>query len=57
MNAFFYGNVHSNTNLKEFVNQYDNALKKKVENEVSTDFQLFSGTIPCISKSLIEKRF
>ncbi|XP_042983143.1 protein FAR-RED IMPAIRED RESPONSE 1-like [Carya illinoinensis] len=33
INAFFYGYVHVKTNLKEFVDQYDNALKKKIENE------------------------
>ncbi|XP_041016196.1 protein FAR1-RELATED SEQUENCE 5-like [Juglans microcarpa x Juglans regia] len=39
MNAFFDGYVHAYTNLKEFVDQYDNALKKKIENENCTDFQ------------------
>ncbi|XP_058217284.1 protein FAR-RED ELONGATED HYPOCOTYL 3-like [Rhododendron vialii] len=29
MNAFFDGYVHSNTSLKEFVDQYENALRKK----------------------------
>ncbi|GFY96076.1 hypothetical protein Acr_11g0003820 [Actinidia rufa] len=33
MNAFFDGYVHSNTSLKEFVEQYDNALRKKVQQE------------------------
>ncbi|KAF5468708.1 hypothetical protein F2P56_012844 [Juglans regia] len=46
-----------NTNLKEFVNQYDNALKKKIENENCADFQSFNVTIPCISRSPIEKRY
>ncbi|XP_042950292.1 protein FAR1-RELATED SEQUENCE 5-like [Carya illinoinensis] len=44
-------------NLKEFVDQFDNALKKKIENETAADFHLFSVTIPCISRSPIEKRF
>ncbi|XP_042962464.1 protein FAR-RED ELONGATED HYPOCOTYL 3-like [Carya illinoinensis] len=57
MNAFFDGYVHAKTNLKEFVDQFDNALKKKIENEISSDFHLFSVSIPCISRSLIEKRF
>jgi len=30
MNAFFDGYVHAKTNLKEFVDQFDNALKKKL---------------------------
>ncbi|XP_041017188.1 protein FAR-RED ELONGATED HYPOCOTYL 3-like [Juglans microcarpa x Juglans regia] len=57
MNAFFDGNVHAKTNLKEFVDQFDNALKKKIENETAADFHSFSVTIPCISRSPIEKKF
>ncbi|XP_042944600.1 protein FAR-RED IMPAIRED RESPONSE 1-like [Carya illinoinensis] len=57
MNAFFDGYVHAKTNLKEFVDQFDNTLKKKIENENSSDFHSFSVTIPCISRSLIEKKF
>ncbi|XP_042942622.1 protein FAR1-RELATED SEQUENCE 5-like [Carya illinoinensis] len=57
MNVFFYGYVHSKTNLKEFVDQFDSALKKKIENENQAEFQSFSGTIPCVSRSPIEKKF
>ncbi|KAG2727384.1 hypothetical protein I3760_01G155000 [Carya illinoinensis] len=57
MNAFFDGYVHAKTNLKEFVDQYDNALKKKIENENVADFHSFNVTIPCISRSPIEKRY
>ncbi|KAF5447330.1 hypothetical protein F2P56_032889 [Juglans regia] len=57
MNAFFDGYVDAKTNLKEFVNQYDNALKKKIENENCADFQSFNVTIPCISRSPIEKKY
>ncbi|KAF5449772.1 hypothetical protein F2P56_030184 [Juglans regia] len=57
MNAFFYGYAHAKTNLKEFVDRYDNALKKKIENENCADFQSFNVTIPCISKSPIKKRY
>ncbi|XP_042952303.1 protein FAR1-RELATED SEQUENCE 5-like [Carya illinoinensis] len=57
MNAFFDGYVHSRTNLKEFVDQFDNALKKKIEKENLADFQSFNVTIPLISRSPIEKRF
>ncbi|KAF5454548.1 hypothetical protein F2P56_024204 [Juglans regia] len=45
------------TNLKEFVDQFDNALRKKIENENHAEFQSFSQVIPCISGSLIEKKF
>ncbi|KAK1557300.1 hypothetical protein Q3G72_022043 [Acer saccharum] len=57
MNAFFDGYIHAKTNLKEFVDQFDNALKKKIENENVADFHSFSVTTPCISRSPIEKRF
>ncbi|KAF5475525.1 hypothetical protein F2P56_007323 [Juglans regia] len=57
MNIFFDDYVHSMTNLKKFVDQFDNALKKKIENENIADFQSFNVTINCISRSLIEKRF
>ncbi|XP_041011234.1 protein FAR-RED IMPAIRED RESPONSE 1-like [Juglans microcarpa x Juglans regia] len=57
INAFFDGYVHAKTNLKDFVDQYDNALKKKIENENCMDFQSFNVTIPCISRSPIKKRY
>ncbi|XP_041016211.1 protein FAR1-RELATED SEQUENCE 5-like [Juglans microcarpa x Juglans regia] len=44
-------------NLKDFVDQFDNALKKKIENENAADFHSFSVTTLCISRSPIEKRF
>ncbi|XP_042956464.1 protein FAR1-RELATED SEQUENCE 5-like [Carya illinoinensis] len=56
-NAFFDGYVHTKTNLKEFVDQFVDALKKKIENENNADFHSFSFTIPCISRSPIEKKF
>ncbi|XP_042959478.1 protein FAR1-RELATED SEQUENCE 5-like [Carya illinoinensis] len=57
MNAFFDGYVHSKTNLKEFFDQFDNELKRKIENENQAEFLSFSGTIPCVSRSPIEKKF
>ncbi|XP_042989757.1 protein FAR1-RELATED SEQUENCE 5-like [Carya illinoinensis] len=56
MNVFFDEYVHVKTNLKEFVNQFDSALRKKIENEVSANFHSYSITIPCISRSPIEKK-
>ena len=41
INAFFDGYVHHQTTLKEFVEQYDNALAKTVVNENTEDFNLF----------------
>ncbi|XP_035541462.1 protein FAR-RED IMPAIRED RESPONSE 1-like [Juglans regia] len=57
MNAFFDGYVHARTNLKEFVDQFDNALKKKIKNENQADFNSFNFTIPCISHLALEKKF
>lgn len=57
MNAFFDGYVHARTNLKEFVDQFDNAMRKKIENESEADFQSYNVTIPIISSSQLEKTF
>ncbi|XP_041016215.1 protein FAR1-RELATED SEQUENCE 5-like [Juglans microcarpa x Juglans regia] len=57
MNSFFDGYVHAKINLKDFVDQFDSALKNKIESENNADFHSFSITISCISKSPIEKRF
>ncbi|KAF5457881.1 hypothetical protein F2P56_021955 [Juglans regia] len=57
MNAFFDGYVHARTNLKEFVDQFDNALRKKIENENAADFHSFNVTIPVVSISPLEKIF
>ncbi|KAF5465408.1 hypothetical protein F2P56_015419 [Juglans regia] len=56
MNAFFDGFVHSGTSLKEFVDQFDNALRKKVEVETTADFNSSNQTIPCSSPFRIEKQ-
>ncbi|XP_035545971.1 protein FAR1-RELATED SEQUENCE 4-like [Juglans regia] len=57
MNAFFDGFVHSGMTLKEFVDQFDNALRKKVEIETTADFMSCNQTIPCVSPFHIEKQF
>ncbi|XP_042980056.1 protein FAR1-RELATED SEQUENCE 4-like [Carya illinoinensis] len=57
MNAFFDGYVHSGTTLKEFVDQFDNALKKKVEVETTADFNSSNQIIPCVSPFNFEKQF
>ncbi|KAG6696778.1 hypothetical protein I3842_09G166200 [Carya illinoinensis] len=54
MNAFFDGFVYSGTTLLEFVDQFDNALRKKVETETTADFQSCNQTIPCVSPFKIE---
>jgi hypothetical protein len=57
MNAFFDGYVHSSTTLKEFVDQYDSALRRKVEKENIADFVSFNETVACLSRFPFEKKF
>ncbi|KAF5477265.1 hypothetical protein F2P56_003916 [Juglans regia] len=51
MNAFFDGFVHLGTTLKEFVGQFDNALRKKVENEMVT-YQVYFNEDECEAKCM-----
>ncbi|XP_062083677.1 protein FAR-RED IMPAIRED RESPONSE 1-like [Humulus lupulus] len=57
MNVFFDGYVNSKTILKQFVEQYDIALRDKIEKENRDDFQSFSTSIPCVTHFAIEKQF
>ncbi|XP_060673898.1 protein FAR1-RELATED SEQUENCE 5-like [Ziziphus jujuba] len=57
MDAFFDGHMNSNTSVKQFVEQYDNALRDKVEKENHEDFISFNSWIPCISRYDIEKQY
>ncbi|XP_031273009.1 protein FAR-RED IMPAIRED RESPONSE 1-like [Pistacia vera] len=57
MHPFFDGYVNSKTTLKQFVEQYDNALRDKVEKENEANFKSFKSWILCISTYAIEKQF
>ncbi|XP_042969150.1 protein FAR-RED ELONGATED HYPOCOTYL 3-like [Carya illinoinensis] len=57
MNAFFDDYVHSRATLKQFVEQYDSFLRRKVENEEIANFNSFNTNIPCISRYHLEKQF
>ncbi|XP_045810181.1 protein FAR1-RELATED SEQUENCE 4-like [Trifolium pratense] len=57
MNSFFDGYVNSKTTLKQFVEQYDNALKDKIEKENLADFHSFNRIIACISFYGFESQF
>ncbi|GFS37977.1 hypothetical protein Acr_00g0054990 [Actinidia rufa] len=57
MNAFFDGYVHSNTSLKEFVEQYDNALRKKVQQEEEADARSLNVQIQNVSPYEYENQF
>ncbi|XP_062098747.1 protein FAR-RED IMPAIRED RESPONSE 1-like [Humulus lupulus] len=57
MNSFFDDYVNSKTSLKQFVEQYDLALRNKVEKENLANFQSFSTEILCVTHFEIEKQF
>ncbi|KAK0581459.1 hypothetical protein LWI29_014019 [Acer saccharum] len=57
INAFFDGYVNSKTTFKQFVEQYENALRDKVEKEHQADFASCNSHIPCISHYSMEKQF
>ncbi|KAI8573348.1 hypothetical protein RHMOL_Rhmol01G0270100 [Rhododendron molle] len=49
MNSYFDGYIHSNTTLKEFVEQYDNALHKKVQKEEEANARSLNVQIQKVS--------
>ncbi|KAK9282892.1 hypothetical protein L1049_011117 [Liquidambar formosana] len=56
MNAFFDGYVNSKTTLKQFVEQYDDALRSKIEKEDQADFHSFNSRYECVTNYRIEKQ-
>uniref|UniRef100_A0ACD5T8E9 Uncharacterized protein n=1 Tax=Avena sativa TaxID=4498 RepID=A0ACD5T8E9_AVESA len=57
VNAFFDGYAHARTTLKQFVEQYENALRDKVEKENKADSKSFQEVIPCITHYDFERQF
>ena len=57
MNSFFDGYVNSKTSLRQFVTQYDNALRNKAEKEDKSDFACFHTKLPLVTDLHIEKQF
>ncbi|KAG5547270.1 hypothetical protein RHGRI_013070 [Rhododendron griersonianum] len=57
MNSYFDGYINSKTTLKQFVEQYENALARKVENEKHEDTKSVHSYIPCITQYELEKHF
>ncbi|XP_022858879.1 protein FAR-RED IMPAIRED RESPONSE 1-like [Olea europaea var. sylvestris] len=57
MNSFFGGYVHSKTSLKQFVEQYERALRNKVEKEFQAKFKSYSQMVPCATTFEMEKQF
>ncbi|GFZ00874.1 hypothetical protein Acr_14g0005090 [Actinidia rufa] len=57
MNSYFDGYVNSKTTLKQFVEQNENALAKKVEIEKHEDAKSLHSYIPCITEDELETQF
>uniref|UniRef100_A0A8I6Z1N5 Protein FAR1-RELATED SEQUENCE n=1 Tax=Hordeum vulgare subsp. vulgare TaxID=112509 RepID=A0A8I6Z1N5_HORVV len=57
VNALFDGYVHARTTLKQFVEQYGNALRDKVEKENKADSKSFQEVIRCITDYDLEGQF
>ncbi|KAK1563155.1 hypothetical protein Q3G72_023172 [Acer saccharum] len=57
MHSFFDGYVNSKITLKQFVEQYENALRDKVEKESHVDFISFNSCIPRMTYYPLEKQF
>ena len=57
MNAFFDGYLNNSTTLKAFVEQFNNALRHKIENETKSNFKSFKGKLDCMLPSSIEIQF
>ncbi|XP_058182649.1 protein FAR1-RELATED SEQUENCE 5-like [Rhododendron vialii] len=57
MNAYFDGYIHSNTTLKEFLEKYENALRKKVQKEEEEDTRCFNVRVKNVSPYGFENQF
>ncbi|GJX29873.1 FAR-RED impaired response 1-like protein isoform X1 [Tanacetum coccineum] len=57
MNAFFDVYVNSKTSLRQFVEQYDNALKNKIEKENKADFDSLNSSYKLITGFYFERQF
>ncbi|VFQ61693.1 unnamed protein product [Cuscuta campestris] len=54
--CFFDGYVHSKTTLTQFVNQYERAMRKRVEDEFQADAQSFGKSMPCVTTFPMENQ-
>ncbi|XP_058223590.1 protein FAR1-RELATED SEQUENCE 5-like isoform X4 [Rhododendron vialii] len=57
MNSYFDDYINSKTTLKQFVEQYENALARKVDNEKNEDTKSSQSYIPCIIEDGLENQF
>ena len=57
MNAFFDDFVHAKTSLKQFVEQYDRALKRNIEKELKLDFRSYNSSLSVVGGYALERQF
>lgn len=57
MHSFFDGYVNRQTSLKQFIDQYDNALQDTAEKEFVADVHSSCNTQACVTKSPLERQF
>ena len=57
MNTFFDKYINKKTTLKQFVEQYENALVAKVHDETIENFNSFNSRISYITIYDMEKQF
>lgn len=57
MNTFFDWYINSKTNLKKFVDKFDNTLYRKIDNEIQVDFHMFHCKIPLVYSFPPEQEF
>ena len=54
---FVDGYINSKTALKQFIEQYSNALKSKVKKEVKEDARCLSQQMSCVTSYEMEKMY
>ncbi|KAI8560814.1 hypothetical protein RHMOL_Rhmol04G0285200 [Rhododendron molle] len=57
MNVYFNGYIHKKMTLKQFMDQYENALANKVESENELDAKSLHTYIPLLTEDELEKQF
>lgn len=57
INGFFYGFVNKKTRLYQFVQQYENALEHRTNDEKNADSESSRFTQHCVTTFLLEKTF
>ncbi|KAL5852524.1 hypothetical protein ACOSQ3_007642 [Xanthoceras sorbifolium] len=57
MNVYFDRYIHSRSTLKEFVEQYEIALRAKIDKEIQADYRTMNTVTKCFTDFQFEKQF